>query len=261
MITRLVQKMTSQNLKDALQSPESDESSHLLVVTGPSPTSRELSQKGIASRPIFEIIWDRHMKNQVGESLFFYNLFQGTPDFGSAAGWIFEYRMHQLLQKGNSIRLFPIRGAKSKKNFTWNDYTATNNQENSTLLQLPSSKEYPLDKETKLIVGRYYRPRAGNFPTIDSLLLVSPPNELPILLMFQITRDKGEHRVSKDGLDKVAAFRLPRRTRKYYVVVTPDDRQPDITAPMSHWEDEDPGQVFPVFHYPVHEDTIFDKHD
>ena len=66
MITRLVQGMTSQNLKDALKSPESDESSHLLVVTEPSPTSRFVCQKRIASRPILEIIWDRHMKNQVG---------------------------------------------------------------------------------------------------------------------------------------------------------------------------------------------------
>ena len=199
------------------------------------------------------------MKHQVDDSLFFYSLFQHSPDFAAAAGWIFEFRMHQLLQEGGPIELFPIVGARANTNFAWKDYKATVNGKNPMFLQLPPSEESPLVEQAELDVGHYYRPQANNFPAIDSLLLIHPPNESPILLMFQMTRDKDGHGINKCGLIKVDAFNLPPNTRKYYVVVTPYDIHPKIMASLSYLEDEDSGQAFSVFHYPVHEDAIFDK--
>ena len=169
--------------------------------------------------------------------------------------------MHQSLREGGPIELFSIVGqkAKARKNFIWNNYAATVGGKNSTLLQLTPSDEYPLVEKTKLDVGHYYRPRANNFLAVNSLLL-SSPNESPILLMFQMTRAKGDHGVSERGLNKIAELGLPSGTRKYYVVVTPRDRQPRITASVSHFKaGEKPGQVFPVFHYPIHEDRLFDR--
>ena len=90
----------------ALKSPESDGSSHLLMLLELSPTSRSSCQKRIASRHMFEMFWDRHMKCQVSKMLFFYDLFQDTPLLSAAASWIFELRIHQLLWRGNLVNLF-----------------------------------------------------------------------------------------------------------------------------------------------------------
>ena len=74
--------------------------------------------------------------------------------------------------------------------------------------------------------------------------------------MFQMARAKGDHGVSERGLNKIADLGLPLGTRKYYVVVT---SLQTATYNGLHVTLQQPGQVFPVFHYPVHEDRIFDR--
>ena len=72
----------------------------------------------------------------------------------------------------------------------YDDYSASEDNRNTIDLQLPASDDYSLEDSTVLQVGRYCRPREPNFATVDSVFFIHPPGELPILLMFQVTRDK-----------------------------------------------------------------------
>ena len=73
-----------------------------------SRASRGAARKTIASRFIFELLWDEYLKDQASEMQDLYNLFSGSPITAVAAGWVFEFRMHQLLKDGRVIQLFPI---------------------------------------------------------------------------------------------------------------------------------------------------------
>jgi hypothetical protein len=85
---------------------------------------------------------------------------------------------------------------------------------------LTVSDEHPLVEGDHLRMNHYYRLNSIDFPATDSVLLIHPPEEpSPILLMFQMTRNKREHNVGVEGLCKIDGLRLPRRTRRYYVVV------------------------------------------
>ena len=196
------------------------------------------------------------MKYQVSDMAFFYNLFQDTPHLSTAAGWIFELRMHQLLRRGTVINLLPIGGESANTDFIWKDYTATKKGENPTVILLTPSEEYSLGEKARPVVGHYYRPRAADFPTIDSLLLVHPPSE-SLLLAFRIMRDGTEDDVNEQGLRRIGELDFSWNTRRYYVV-TPRGVQPQMTASLEHFKDKgDPGKVFPVFHCPVSVDTLF----
>jgi len=88
----------------------------------PSLTSRLSSENTVAPRSIFEFLWDRHVKDQVFDVKYSYNIFRGSPVTASAAGWVFELRMHQLLIQGNPIELFPLglcRTTNNKKFDIW----------------------------------------------------------------------------------------------------------------------------------------------
>jgi len=253
-------------LRSTLQRPECQDSSHLITTIEPSPISRSDCEKTVASQGVLELLWNTHLKDQVSEMKRFYDLFRSSPVSASAAGWVFELRMHQLLRQGNSIQLFPVgrRGSASKLNYFYCNYTASEQGKDQKVFQLSASEEHLLNEEVQLRVGHYYRPQTSNFPTIDSLFLVHPPGgPSPILLMFQMTRNKKEHDVNEGGLCRIEAMDLPRNTRKYYVLVTPRDIQPKIKAPKVYLKagrksrkfDKD----FQVFHLPVDPDTLFSR--
>jgi len=88
------------------------------------------------------------------------------------------------------------------------DYKASQKDKNSKTLQLAVSDEHLLVGDMQLQINHYYRP-GKNLPTIDSLLLVHPTNELPILLMLQITRSTEKHDVKLSGLERVNQMVLP----------------------------------------------------
>jgi len=136
--------------------------------------------------------------------------------------------MHQLLRRGYSLKLFPLLLDRTTQTFDiYADYTASKKDKNSKTLQLAVSDEHLLVDGMQLQVNHYYRP-GKNFPTIDSLLLLHPPNELPVLLMFRITRSRVKHDLKLSGLERVNQMVLPSGTRKYYVVVSPVGIEPEI---------------------------------
>ena len=149
-------------------------------------------------------------------------------------------------------------------NVLYDDYSASNGKKDAINLQLPASDDHSLDdaKEnaTKFQVGHYYRPRASNSATVDSVFLIHPPGESPILLVFRVTRNKDSHDVNLRGLEIIKKL-VPPGVRTYYVVITPTNITPRITIPKSYFQDqglqnlspEKLSQVFPVFHYPVDE--------
>jgi hypothetical protein len=133
-----------------------------------------LAKKTIASQGAFKLLWNQHLKNRVTDTEYYYDIFQqGGSVSASAAGWNFEFRMHQLLTQGYPIHLFPLRNPNRSTKFdVYSDYSDSRNKRNET--KLAASSEYPLDRGIKPQVGRYYRPEAKNFLTIDSLLLIHP---------------------------------------------------------------------------------------
>lgn len=264
LVTDQINRLKPEDLRYALQSPDSDESSYLIMLIEPSPTSRFLAQKRVISRGVFDLLWDRHVKDRVSNMQHFYDVFKSSPGSGSAAGWVFEIRIHQLLKQGISIRLFPIsrRGSKSKVNEIYDDYTASKQRENQKVLQLTASEGHLLDEKVQLVAGHYYRPEPTNFPTIDSLSLIHPPGEpSPILLIFQISRGEEVHNVNEAGLCKIERMGLPQGTRRYYVLATPDDIYTQVKAPMVYPKEGQKtkkfSDVFEVFHWPVDTDQLF----
>lgn len=209
----------------------------------------------ITSPDALELLWDRHLKNATAGMEYFYNVFRGSSVTAPAAGGLFELRMHQLFRQGYSLKLFPLgrSHATSEDLDVYNDYTASHKDESPKVLHLAVSEDHPLGEGIRLQIDRYYRP-PQNFPTIDSLLLIHPADEpSPILLMFQITRNKRKHDVKKCGLDRISKLKFPSNTRRYYVAVTPLGIEPKIEVPKG------PFKEVGVFHHPVSNDTLFPR--
>lgn len=222
-------------LEAIVQNPGFLEVSHRLISIGPSEGDRGTFEKRFISQKVFDLIWDIHIRHHTNEVAHFYTLFVAIPGTKIAAGWLFEARMHELLAKDTTIRLFPIRHRTARVNIVSDNYDSYNNPVNPENFQLAWSEQHvlPEDDSVKLREGYYYRPASDTFPTIDSLLLLHRTGDTsPTLLMFQITRAE-KHDVNPKGLDKVDGLSFPLDTRKFFVVVTPGDVRPTITVPWS----------------------------
>ena len=268
-----VARVQPDSLQHALLSPDF-EISHLLTIIEPSPKSRSGYEKRVASRWIFERLFDRCIGTAVFEMKDFYDLFHQNSTTASAAGWLFELRMHQVLRRrGYPLKLFPVHGHTGQANYIYSDYSASSERRHQTTLQLTGLEEYPLCNGIELEVGRYYRPESPNPPSFDSLFLVKPQNQpFHILLIIQIAEDKTKLDVNEDDLQIIDGLGLPVQTRTCYVIVTPRGMEPHITVPRSRSLDQgqegDQGEngqekgetadaVFPVYHHPVDLREIF----
>ena len=255
-----VQQMDLAAIKIALASPDIDNSSDYVTRIEPSYRTRAVPRKTISCRFAFQLLWDRYIKDQTSEREFFYQLFSNNPIAGSAAGWVLEFRMHQLLREGRTINLFPIGGHPTIN--TIYDHYPPSYDVGAKALVLPESEEHSLQPMMALTIGRYYRPLNPNFPTIDSLFLVKPPCEpSPILLMFQVTQNKDSHDVNRRGLAAVEGLGLPPNTRKWLVVVTPFNIEPKIVVPPKtaapNTDRMDVDEVLQVFNCPVKTQMLF----
>jgi hypothetical protein len=264
LVVKQIARLTPHTLRDTLRSPDSDKSSHLITLTEPSAIGRSVPEKNIASRVVFELVWDKHIKSRVDEMQALYNLFQGNTTASPTVGWIFESRIHQVLRQRNAIHLSPICGHCGPEKLLYDKYTSSKERADTLVtLQLSRSEEHPLHEGIELDVGHYYRLPAKDFPTIDSLALIHPPGEpSPILLMFKITRDGSRYDVNPGSLLILEGLEFPPDTRKYYVLVTPPGIKPQITVPKEHFTDRGmditkPDEIFPVFHCPVDTDMLF----
>jgi len=266
---------------------------HLIITTKPSSADRFCFKRVVASRHVFDLLWERHISHRVDLMGLLYGQFQANPTSPPASEWIFKLRMHQLLVEKQTLQLFPIGGHQAEVNLLYDNYTASRKRQDPMNLELVKSEQYLLAEKHHLQKNCYYLPKSKSFPAIDSLFLVHPPGEpLPILLVFQITRDEKDHDVNKRSLRKIDDLKLPPNTRKCYVVVTPEGVRPTITVPtkylqneeqqetsdseetstdedeestdgdreMSVDEDQDQmsvGNLFSVFHYPVRMAQLF----
>ena len=192
----------------------------------------------------------------------YYNTFRNHPFGATSAGWVFEFRMHQVLQERRTIQLVRMHGHVAQVNYIYETPTAPD----QTTVHLAVSTEVDIVEATKAQLKRnqYYRPESTTFPAIDSLLLIPTPNGDPtdVLLMFQITRNRTDHDVNQKGLEWLGRLKLPSNTRKYFVVVTPEGIHPKITAPIKYFEDAgmggvEPDEAFPVFQSFFNTETIF----
>jgi len=252
-VVEQIEQMTPDALRTALRTPDSDET--LITRIEPSSTTRSLSEKTIVSPGVFVLIWNRHLKNRIYDTAYLYDIFQkGGSVTSSAAGWIFEFRMHHLLMQGCPMALFPLRcNMKGNREFdVYDDYTDSHNGGNATKFELGASSEYPLDSGIKLKVNRYYRPEVNNLHMIDSLLLTRPSKKaLPILLMFHMMQSQDGHEVKEVDLKIIDGLKFPVKTRRFYVVVTPLGIEPSVRVPNGVFKDVQ------VFHHPVDPNVMF----
>jgi hypothetical protein len=260
-IVDLVRTMDIGAVRNALQSPDSDKSSHLITRVEPTPT-RFSFKTTIASPFVFQQLWNYHLRSQISVSTRFYDIFcLGGTTTASSAGWIFESRMHQLLVQDYEMFLYPIghTASTSKEHDYFSDYTNTKNRSNEKRFRLNNLQEETLGKGIKLEVNCYYRPERTNFAAIDSLLLIrrSSWGSSHILLMFKFTRNKDKHVAKESGLKEVDDLTVPEGTTKYYVVVTPSGIQPKIHAPKGRFVDKDEQKYVSVFHHPVERNRLF----
>ena len=263
-LRQAVDQLDPNQLQHIFQDPGSHHSSHYIVIIEPWLTNRFGSVQRVASQHVLELLWEKHIQHRVDYMSYFYNVFQANPITAAAAGWIFKLRMHQLLRKKQTIRLFPIRGHCVDMNLIYDDHTASEKRTNATNLRFAGSEEHDLI-ETELVENHYYHPKSANLPTIDSLLLVrSRGLKLPTLLMFRITGNESGHDVNEKGLCQVDDLEYPSNAPRYFVVVTPEYVHPKITVPKEYFGDRARGQrqvsadkLFPVFHYPVCMEELF----
>jgi len=253
LLIRQILSVIPATLRDIVQDPEFHEISHRFISIGPSEDDREIFEKRFISQKVFDLLWDIHIRHHTSEIAHFYNLFKATPGAKVAAGWLFEARMHQLLVRDTTIRLFPIHHRRAPVNFIYDNYAFSTNPMNQENFQLAWSEQHvlPEDGSVELQEGYCYRPTSDNFPTIDSLLLLHPTGDPSPTLMFQITRAE-THNVNPKGLDKVDGLWFPLNTRKILVVVTPEDVRPKLTVPKKYFEERGLSpEKFKVLHYSV----------
>lgn len=257
-IGRTVNQLKPRKLRNIFDNPDSTDAPCDLILTEPSSTRRS-PVKRIASRHIFELIWERSLHQQVVGMKYFYNLFRPNEVTAVSAGWIFEYRMHDLLRTKQAIRLSPIAQARpGPVNFIHKEYT----EDKSVTTELASSAEYLLVEADDLLENHYYRPEASNFPAADSFILIRPSHDSdPILLIFQMTLNTKSHDVNEAGLRRIHNFKLPAGTRMYYVVITPEGVKPKITIPKEYFGMKGKGKLgddrIRVFNYDVSEGELF----
>jgi len=84
------------DLRDALYSPTSSQSSYLIMRMEPSPKSRNMFEKMATSQHVLKLLSEKHLKNTIAEVELLYNTLQGSSVTASAVRGILELRMHQL---------------------------------------------------------------------------------------------------------------------------------------------------------------------
>ena len=158
--------------------------------TGPLPTNCTRAKRRIASPYILEKCCKLVLWNRVKEINEPFNMLKNEQARSTAAGVVFEYRVHQFLQEGRTINLFPILShfTTQGENIIYDNYTARDNKADGKQLTLSKPKSLVFTNETgaALEVNTYYHPRGVNLPAFNSWLLLQPtPEKSPILLTFQ----------------------------------------------------------------------------
>ena len=234
-LRRCIDEIKPDNLPHIFRDPGSFQNSHYIITVYPSEGRRGAFEKKFASRCVFDMVWEKHLASRVDLMKEFYDMFLATPITATLAGWVFEGRVHQVLRTEQTLRLFPILPRSGRANVIFDDYAASQAGNKSTEFQLTHSKEYPLVKRAKLVENHYYRLESSNSAAVDSVLLLHPPGELHVLFMFQMTLNKTKHGTNLDSLRKIGELDVPLGTRRYLVIVTPENTHPRIAVPLEYF--------------------------
>ena len=260
MILREIDGIAPSQLPHIFRNPAFHPSSRHLSIVKPSPTDRHRFVVNFASRRIFELLWEKHIQHRVCDMGSLYDVFRGGPHTAIDAKWIFESRIHQLLARRQEIWLFPICGHRTEVNLVYNDYTASENEDNSITLYLTGSEMHDLAMGDRPQENRYYRLKSNGFLAADSLLLLKHHDQEPILLVFKIACDESDQAIVYD-LRKIDDLGLASNVSRCYVVVAPEGIKPTMTVPLEYLKDKGlvnplAEQGFGVFHRPVSMRTL-----
>ena len=267
-VLRAISNIEPSQLPDIFQNPAFHPSSQYLAVIESSPVDHDRFIAGFASRRIFELLWEKHIQHRPHGMRCLYDVFRRVPlpyedpHSTTAARWIFESRIHQLLVKRQEIQLFRVRGHRVEANLVYDDYTTSADEDDSITLCLTESEAHDLAWETgQLRENWYYQFKPNSFPAVNSMLLLKH-NQEPVLLVFKIACDKSDRDSTVHGLREIDDLGLASDVSRCYVVVAPEGIEPTITVPMEYLKDEglvDPlaDRGFGVFHRPVSMSTLF----
>ena len=252
-------------LREIFKDPGSHSASHFLVTLYPLPGDRTKCFVVPASLYVFRTLMKKYPRSRLDDMEELYDLFRKSTIGGAAAGLIFEGRMHVILMKRRTLRLYPVLCDDANKGTKNLIYTATTNRTEETEFELPESQLFRFTLENKPRAHGYYIPESSDFPGLDSLLFFDTlDNSPPILLMFKITHNETNN-AKASGLLNVDKLGFPSDVRKYYVVVSPDSIFPEVTVPMEYFGDElemvkqAPNRKFPTYHYPIPRCELFPK--
>ena len=165
-----------------LSANDATNTSHFLISARPLSNECTSCERIIVSQYIFEKICKQALKDQAEEMRRLYNMIQSNPTTSTVTGMLFKHQVHQFLQEGNAVTLFPIHShlPSQGKLYHYNDYTATDT-ENGEVLTLLKLEEHIFVEETGFApkIRAYYCPQRTNFPTIDSFTLMNLPLRNP----------------------------------------------------------------------------------
>jgi hypothetical protein len=200
-------------------------------ITEPSSDDLSIPVTRIASRCVLEVLRGRRMWHWVQSLARIYNLFNGDPATAAATGWIFEPRIRHLFQRRRKIQLYRIRGRHAEMNLTYDDYTASAERDKVMDLRLSQSERHDVIETAQFQEGQYYRSLSDNFP--GDLLLLQTSKEQPIFLAFKILHAAHEHEANVNGLRTIDVMEFAPDTRRYHVVLTPENVELRITDILS----------------------------
>jgi hypothetical protein len=90
-------------LPNIFRDSESHHVSHFTVAANSLPDNRGCREEEVASRHIFDLLWEKYLQHQVGILSQLYNALSNNPAIANSAGWVFKHRMHQRLRRRQTI--------------------------------------------------------------------------------------------------------------------------------------------------------------
>ena len=226
--------MDPETMRHMFSHPYSADPRYIAIIE-PSLTGRDVFETRVASRHVFELLWNVYRLHQRTSTIMdFCRLFQASPT--TTARWAFEIQVHEFLRRQQTIHLVPLVQDKSKL----------------VALQLAGSEEYRYAKGDKLLANHYYKPDPADFPTVDSFLLIRRSRiASPILAIFHILWSAREHHVSRASLRSIDGLPLSKSTSQYHVVVSQEKTSPSTLFFEGGGGGKKSSKKFQVFNYPI----------
>ncbi|KAA8892588.1 hypothetical protein FN846DRAFT_915174 [Sphaerosporella brunnea] len=176
----------------------------------------------IATKYIGHLIGEAHGARASREAKILYDWSLGTTRTKGTAGWVFEMRIHSILQEGGSFSCSPLDSAAPGRPpssplricLRKGDKTFTSAEGLGQLVRLKANARSVKPE----LCNIYLQPKKCNFTSRDSLAICrGPNNHITKIVFFQITVSQN-HAVKAKGLDNVLEH-LPADAKKEAPVI------------------------------------------